>query len=106
MRTNSCENHVSDYEDDDSPMIDGAVTWAKPLKDFNLSYLSYNPQEDFITSAQQIKHSAQGSKGQKMDNSEIKPTQNSASACKTALKHYLKLLPRTPRGWETHDLET
>lgn len=55
MRSNSCENHVRDYEDDDSTMIYRVVTWAKPLKDFNLSYLSYNPQDDFITSAQQIK---------------------------------------------------
>lgn len=106
MRSGSCEDHVGDYEDDDSTVIYGAVAWAKPLKDFNLSYLSYNPQEDFITSAQQIKHSAQGSKGQKMDNSEIKPTQNSATACKAALKHYLTLLPRTRRGGDTRDLET
>lgn len=106
MRNSSCENHVSDYEDDDSTVIYRAVAWAKPLKDFNLSYSSYNPQEDFITFAQQIKHSAQGSKGQKMDNSEIKPTQNSATACKAALKCYLTLLPRTRQGEETHDLET
>lgn len=85
MRNSSCENHVRDYGADDSVVIYGAVAWAKPLKDFNLSYWSYNPREDFITSAQQIKHSAQGSKGHTMDNSEIKPTQNSATAARLLL---------------------
>lgn len=47
MKNNSCKNNDCDYGDDDSTMIHGAFTSAKPFKDFNLMYFYYNPEGRF-----------------------------------------------------------